>query len=68
GHGHLHGPDGADRLLPLAGHRNRLLVSLERAERRRWGEHRWLSVRQPRRDSERAALGAWLVWLARGAR
>ncbi|MBU6272950.1 MAG: hypothetical protein KGQ67_16720, partial [Betaproteobacteria bacterium] len=22
GHGHLHGPDGADRLLPLAGHRN----------------------------------------------
>jgi hypothetical protein len=58
----------ADPFRAVAGHRNRLLLALERADHPRGSPGRWLSVRQPRSDSERAALGAWLVWLSRGAR
>ncbi|MEI8305296.1 MAG: hypothetical protein WCG13_18620 [Burkholderiales bacterium] len=68
GGAHLTGRGGTDPLIPLAGHRNPLLVALERADHPRGGAARWLSVRQPRSDSDRAALGAWLVWLSRGAR
>ena len=68
GRAHLTRPGRTDPLIPLAGHRNPLLVALERADHPRGGAGRWLSVRQPRSDSERAALGAWLVWLSRGAR
>jgi hypothetical protein len=68
GRAHLMGQNGAEPLVPLNGHRNALLLALERADRPRGDAGRWLSVRQPRSDSDRAALGAWLVWRSRGSR